>query len=151
MKANPDKFQAVAVGERTHDERPTFKIGEAEIGCAETVKLLGVDIDDRLKFDEQISNICKKPSQKINVLKRIGKLLNFESRKTIYYAFIMSNFNFFPLIWHFFSKGNTEKLEKVHFRALKFIFQDFNSTYDILLERAGSTTVHLSRLRFFCN
>ena len=54
MKANPDKFQAVAVGERTHNERPTFKIGEAEIGCDETVKLLGVDIDYRLKFDEQI-------------------------------------------------------------------------------------------------
>ena len=60
MKANPDKFQAVAVGERTHGERPIFMIGEAEIGCDETVKLLGVDIDYRLKFDEQISNICRK-------------------------------------------------------------------------------------------
>ena len=148
MKANPDKFQAVAVGERTHGERPTFKIGEAEIGCDDTLKLLGVDTDYCLKFDEQISNICRKASQQINVLKTIGKFLNFESRKTIYHAFIMSNFNFCPLIWHFCPKGNTEKLEKVHFRALKFIFQDFNSTYDILLERAGSTTLHLSRLRF---
>ena len=112
MKANRDKFQAVAVGERTHGERPTFKIGEAEIGCDETFKLLGVDIDYRLKFNEQISNICRKASQQINVLKRIGKILNFESKKTIYHAFIMSNFNFCPLIWHFCSKGNTEKLEK---------------------------------------
>ena len=142
MKANPDKFQAVAVGERAHGERPTFKIGEAEIGCDETVKLLGVDIDYRLKFDEQISNICRKASQQINVLKRIGKFLTFKSRKTIYHVFIMPNFNFCHLIWHFCSKGNTEKLEKVHLRALKFIFQDFNFTYDILLERAGSTTLH---------
>ena len=59
MKANPDKVQAVAVGERTQSESPTFKIGETEIGCDETVKLLGVDIDYRLKFDEQISNICR--------------------------------------------------------------------------------------------
>ena len=148
MKANPDKIQAVAVGERTHGERPAFKIGEAEIGCDETVKHLGVDIDYRLKFDEKISNLCRKASQQINVLKRIGIFLNFESRKTKYHAFRMSNFNFCPIIWHFCSKGKTEKLEKVHFRALKFIFQDFNSTYDILLERAGSTTLHLSRLRF---
>ena len=147
MKANPDKFQAVAVGERTHGERPTFRIGEAEIECDETVKLLGVDIDFRLNFDIQISNICRKASQQINVLKRIGKFLNFESRKTIYHAFIMSNFNFCPLIWHFCSKGNTEKLEKIHFRALKFIYQDFNSNYEVLLEKAGSTTLHLSRLR----
>ena len=147
MKANPDKFQAVAVGERTHGERPTFRIGEAEIECDETVKLLGVDIDFRLNFDNQISNICKKASQQINVLKRIGKFLNFESRKTIYHAFIMSNFNFCPLLWHFCSKGSTEKLEKIHFRALKFIYQDFNSNYEVLLEKAGSTTLHLSRLR----
>ena len=40
MKANPDKFQAVAVRERTHGERPTFKIGKAEIECDETVNSL---------------------------------------------------------------------------------------------------------------
>ena len=72
MKANPDKFQAVVVGERTNDEGPTFRIGEAEIGCDETAKLLGVDMDFNLKFDTQISNIYRKASQQINVLKRIG-------------------------------------------------------------------------------
>ena len=45
MKTNPDKFQAFAVGGRTFDEKPTFKIGEAEIACEETVKLLGIEID----------------------------------------------------------------------------------------------------------
>ena len=54
MKATPDKFQVVAVGERTHNERPTFKIGEAEIGCEETVKRLGVDNDYRLKFGKSV-------------------------------------------------------------------------------------------------
>ena len=78
MKANPDKFQAVAVGERTHNEGPTFRIGEAEIECDETVKLLGVDIDFNLKFDTLISNICRKASQQINVLKIIGNFLNFQ-------------------------------------------------------------------------
>ena len=59
----------------------------------------------------------------------------------------MSNLNFCPLIWHFYSKGNTEKLEKIHFSAVKFIFQDFNSSYDILFEKAGTITLHLCRLR----
>ena len=59
----------------------------------------------------------------------------------------MSNFNFCPLIMHFCSKTNSDKLEKIRFRALKFIFQDFNSSYDILLQKAGTTTLHLSRMR----
>ena len=67
MKANPDKFHALAVGERTHNEKPTmrthnekptFKTGEAQIECEKTVKLLGVEIDYLLKFDDQISSIC---------------------------------------------------------------------------------------------
>ena len=91
--------------------------------------------------------ICRKTSQQINVLKRIGKFLNFEARKTIHHAFILSNFNFCPLIWHFCSNTNSDKLRKVHFRALKFIFQDFNSSYDILLQKAGTTILHLSRMR----
>ena len=38
MKANQDRFQAFAVGEKTFGEKPTFKIGETEIECEETVK-----------------------------------------------------------------------------------------------------------------
>ena len=59
----------------------------------------------------------------------------------------MSILNFCPLIWHFCSKSNTDKLEKNDFRALKFVFQDFNSSYEDLILKAGSTTLHLSRLR----
>ena len=115
MKANPDKFQALAVGEKTFALKPVFKVGEAEIDCEESVKLLGVEIDSHLKFDIHISAMCRKASQQINVLKRIGQFLNFESRKAVYHAFIMSIFNFCPLIWHFCSKANTEKLEKNQF------------------------------------
>ena len=45
-----------------------------------------------LTFDKQVSNNYKKASQQINVLKRISKYLNFESRKAVYHAFIMSTF-----------------------------------------------------------
>ena len=73
MKANPDKFQALAVGEKISALKPVFKIGEAEVECEETVKLLGVEIDSQLKFDVHISAMCRKASQQINVLKRIFK------------------------------------------------------------------------------
>ena len=45
MKANPDKFQALAVGEKTFALKPVNKIGEAEIECEVSVKLFGVEID----------------------------------------------------------------------------------------------------------
>jgi hypothetical protein len=50
------------------------------------LKLLGVTIDYELKFDKHISDICKKASRQLNVLKRIGKYLNKLGRLTIDYA-----------------------------------------------------------------
>jgi hypothetical protein len=37
------------------------------------------------------------------------------------------------LAWHFCSKANTIKLEKIQERTLRFIYEDYNSTYEELL------------------
>jgi hypothetical protein len=41
MQANPDKFQAIAVGKKTNAKEPVFNIESANISCDEVVKLLG--------------------------------------------------------------------------------------------------------------
>ena len=56
MQANPNK--AIGVGKRTHERSPTFKFETIEITCDEEVKLLGVDIDFKLSFENHISNLC---------------------------------------------------------------------------------------------
>ena len=98
MQANHGKFQAIAVGERTFEKNLTLKISDTEIKCEEIVKLLGVDIYYKLNFDQHISNLCRKTGQQLNVLKRLNSFL---SRLTIFYTFIISNFNYCPLAWHF--------------------------------------------------
>jgi len=60
MQANPDKFQAIAIGNKSCDYINEFKIDNVTIKCEESVKLLGVDIDFLLNFDQQISKMCKK-------------------------------------------------------------------------------------------
>ena len=147
MQANPDKFQGLAIGKKTYDRKPVFDIKGINIECTDDVKLLGVDIDYQLNFNTQITNICRKASRQINVLKRIGQHLPLACRKLIYHSFIMSSFNFCPLVWHNCSKRNTNKLERLHYRALKFIYQDFSSSYDDLIERAGVSTLEMRRMR----
>ena len=70
--ANPGKFQAIAVGKTTYAKEPVFNIESANISCDEVVKLLGIDIDYQLNFDKHIKNICRKVSQQLSILKRIG-------------------------------------------------------------------------------
>ena len=53
------------------------KIGDNQIWESRTVKLLGITIDNELKLDEYISNVCKKTQTKVTVLTRIKKYLGF--------------------------------------------------------------------------
>ena len=89
MKANPDKFLAIAVCKRTKDENITFNLDDNIIKCEEHVKLLGVIIDFQLNFDLHISNVCKKAYRQLNVLKRIERNLCRLGKLNVYYSFIM--------------------------------------------------------------
>ena len=116
MKANPDKFQAIAIGKKTKNEHISFNLNGNIIKCEDEVKLLGITIDFELNFN--IANICKKASRQLNILIRIGKYLTKLGKLTIYNSFIFSNFNYCPVTWHFCSEQNTNKMEKYNFIEL---------------------------------
>ena len=99
-----------------------------EIKCEENVTLLGVNIDFMLSFDDHVTDICKKASKQLAVLKSLGRFLTKQCKLTIYNSFIVSNFNYCPLAWHFCSMSSTNKMEKVRERALRFINNDFTSS-----------------------
>lgn len=147
MQANPDKFQAIAVGQKTISRSPIFNLDGFSISCDEVVKLLGVDIDCKLKFDSHVSNICKKAAQQVNVLKRIGNNLSKLNKLTIFYTFVLSNFNFCSLAWHFCSESNTRKMEKIQERALRFVYDDYSSSISMLLSKANLPSLHVRRMR----
>ena len=147
MQANPDKFQALAIGKKTFKEQICFDLNGSKIKCEEHDKLLGVTIDYELNFDKHISEICKKSARQLNVLKRIGRYLNKLGRLTIYYSFILSNFNYCPVTWHFCSEKNTKKMEKIQERALRFIYNDYVLNYEELLEKSKMPSLKVRRLR----
>ena len=66
MHVNPEKFQAIAVWKRTLVKNLVLKISDSEIKCEEVVKLLGVDIDYKLNFDQHISSSCRKAGLQLN-------------------------------------------------------------------------------------
>jgi hypothetical protein len=98
MKANPDKFQAISItiGPKTNRHNLSFDLNLKgnKITCEENVKLLGVTVDSQLNFDKHISKICKKASQQLNILIRIGKYLNRLGRLTIYIFFLLLLYSF---------------------------------------------------------
>ena len=146
MSANPDKFQAIVLGMK-NPETMNFAVGNVTINPSQSVKLLGIEIDSKLNFDTHVHEICQKAARQINALKRLSKFLNLDSRMAIFRSFITSNFGYCSLVWHACSAKNTQKLETLQLRALRFVYNDYTSTYDELLERARRPSLHLVRLR----
>ena len=147
MQSNPDKFQAIMLGKSGFENCKSLFLNGTEIKCEDSVKLLGVTINYLLNSDLHVSNICKKAARQINVLLRLSKFLTIEKKNLIYKSFIRSSFNFCPLVWHFCSKTSSAKMEKLQNRALRLVFNDFDSPYETLLERVNMPTLHISRIR----
>jgi len=145
IKANPNKFQAMVLGNKM--EHFQVEIGSNIITDESYVKLLGVYLDKNLNFNKHISELCKKAARQINVLKRLSKILDENSKLTIFKSFILCHFNYCPLIWHFCGKTNTKKLERLQERALKLIFNDRTYSYSELLQKADISELVISRLR----
>ncbi len=63
--------------------------------------------------------------------------LDKESKLAIYRSYILSNFNCCPLVWHCCVIQNSRNIEKIQERALRFAYEDYESTYDILLKKGN--------------
>ena len=103
MDANPDKFQSIILN-RGGDVSISISVQDDAIIPSDHIKVLGITLDDSLKFDLHIADMCKKASRQINALKRVSKFLTQDSRKSIYRSFIAASFNYCPISWIFCGK-----------------------------------------------
>jgi len=88
-----------------------------------------------------------KASRQLNCLIRLSRTLSPDVKLLLYKSFILSNFNYCPAVWHHCGSTNTRNLERLQYRALKYVFNDFNASYESLLVLSNLPSLHLSRLR----
>lgn len=131
MEANPAKFQAVVLN--TKESHIELDIEGTTISAEECVKLLGVNIDQKLNFNFHVKAICRKAAAQLAVLQRLSHLLDFQSRMTIFRCFILAHFNYCNLVWHFCGVVSSAKLESLQYHALKFVYRDFSSHLNLCL------------------
>ena len=144
MKRNASKYQAIVMGKS--QVKPQFYCENTAIPITGELEMLGVAVDNKMKFERHIANVCRKVSQQIAVLKRMKKILPFETRKCLYLGFIIPHFNYCSETWHFCNKNITAKLEKVNESALHFVFNKKQMSYCELLDKIGLPSLANQRL-----
>ena len=91
--------------------------------------------------------MCSKANNKTGALRRIRKFISVDKATLLYNAFILSVFNYCPIIWMFCSKGCDNLINKTQQRALRVVYRLPNSTLTELLEINNSSSIHLCNLR----
>ena len=105
-------------------------------------KILGVIIDNELKFDPHSRSMCKKAVQKSGVLNRISSLLDPEQKKIVFKAVIKSHFSYCKLIWMFSSRRSNNLINRIQERSLKTVYNHKSSIVKELLQRNKSVSIH---------
>ena len=80
MQLNQSKCHLLASGTTEH---LWVRVGEEMIWESRNEKLLGVLLDKNLDFEEHLSVVCKKASQKVSALARMARILSFPKRRLI--------------------------------------------------------------------
>ena len=148
MKSNEDKLHLIATNtNKNYNSISYIYTGNELIESEDLVELLGVKIDSKLTFNEHVTSLVKKGNQKLHALARISKFLCEDKLKLIMRTFIESQFNYCPLLWMFHSRILNEKINKLHERALRLVYKNDNLTFQQLLEKDKSMTIHERNLQ----
>ena len=125
MKTNPDKCHLLV----TANTLTSVNINGFQIKNSTEEKLLRIKFNSKLSFENHVSSLCKKASQKLHALTRIVNYMNLSERKAVMKTFITSQFNYCPLVLMFHSRKRNHRINSIHERALRVTYQDYQSTF----------------------
>ena len=138
MIANVGKHQATVLGNTDY---------EFSFPVKDKIELFGLTIDNELNFKQHITILCEKINNQFNVIRRFRKLISTSTMLRLYKAFILPHFYYCSIVWHFCGKRNTDKMEALNKRILRFILKDNDSNYSQLLEKARTATLFNKRVQ----
>ena len=120
-----------------------IQVSSCSIRNEDSVKLLGIHLNNDLNFDYHVNQLYKKASKKLHALARIPKYMNINKRRMLMKASVSSQFSYCPLIWVFHSRKMEHRINSIHKRALKLVYQDSpDLTFQQLLAKDKSVSVH---------
>ena len=144
LKANPDKFHLIL----SETKRELYlKVQQFQIFNSNHEKLLGIIIDNKLSFDVHINGLCTKASQKLHALSRIATYMKEAHRKIIMKSFITSQFGYCPLVWMNHSRKSNNRINSIHKRALRIVYDDYKSSFEELLLKDNSVNIHIRNIQ----
>ena len=144
MSLNNKKCQFLIIESLANSRQEIKYINAADNNIEESkeCKLLGIKIDNNITMVDHIKGICNIAGNKLNALARISKYLDENKRKLLMKSFIISQFQYCPIIWMYCQRRSNNLINRIHERALRIAYNDYISDFDSLLKKDNTVTIH---------
>ena len=110
-------------------------------------KLLRVKADNKFNFNKHLDGITKKASPKVSALSRIFPFMDLTKKCFLMNSFFTSQFSYCSLIWFCHSRTVNNRINKLHKRCLRIVYNDKKSPLKGLLKTDKSVPKHIKNLQ----
>ena len=144
MLLNEDKchFMIIEPSWNTRKKVERITLRNETIEETNIAKLLGITFDNKLTTNDHIKIICKQASSKLYALARIARYLDEQKNKNLMKSFVISQFNYCPIVWMYCQRKSNNLINRIHERALLIAYNDYKSNFNQLLDKNNSVTIH---------
>ena len=86
--------------------------------------------------------MCRKANSKPSALSRLARYLSMKQKKLLHMLFTGAQFKYCPITWLFCSRSCDNKINKLQERALRLVYDDYETSFDGLLNKNKSFSIH---------
>ena len=120
----PDKTQAMVISRSPAAAtamRDKITMHIEAIPLQDHISILGVEIDEELRFQKHIRKVCQMASLKVSALRRMAKFLDNQGLMTLYKAQVRPHLEYAALAWMSSAPTHLRKLDKIQRRAMHLL------------------------------
>ena len=101
----------------------SVSVGNHIIDQVNDIRFLGIQLDSRLNFNEQVNKLCKKLARVVGMMRKLRNLVPPHVTKSIYYSLFQSLLSYCIVIFGGCGKTNRDKLSKIVDRAQSLLHE----------------------------
>ena len=98
-----------------------------------------------------VVNIWRSVANQLNSLFKLKRFIGFKEKKILRNSYFITNVNYCPLVWMFSSVSPLKKIENLQMRALKFLYNDYELSYEDMLRKSDRATMNVNGLKILCS
>ncbi|KAG0720554.1 hypothetical protein GWK47_048278 [Chionoecetes opilio] len=98
-----------------------LKLGDDTLAIKNSITILGVEVDSRLRFDRHLETVARRASLRVTLLRRARHLLDADGLMRLYKAQVRPVMEYSPLTWMSSAQCRLSLLDKVQRRPERLI------------------------------